>query len=104
MQQDDFICEVPCGVVLAVRLTPRSGSDRINGETRDSSGKTWLSVRVKAVPEKGRANDALIRLLAKKLGRPARSLDIIQGAASRNKRIAVNDMDGEAVRAALKQP
>ena len=52
---------------LAVRLTPKSSRDEIVGVEHLSDGRAVLKARVRAVPEAGAANEALIRLLAKSL-------------------------------------
>ena len=57
------------GVVVACRLTPKGGRDAIDGAATLSDGMRVLLVRVRAVPEDGKANDALLRLIAE---RPAR--------------------------------
>jgi len=46
-----------------------------------------LVVRITAPPEDGKANDAVLRLLAKALARPASSLELVRGATTRNKLI-----------------
>lgn len=61
-------------------------------------GGLALRVRVTAAPEKGRANKALIRLLAKEWGLAARDLALASGAASRHKVVRVS---GEAAAAVL---
>ena len=48
-----------------------------------------ITVRVTAVPESGKANDAVVALLAKRLGVPKRSLQIVRGHKSRDKRIRI---------------
>ena len=74
---------------LAIRLTPRASSDRI-GETRKlPDGTEQLAVYVTAVPENGKANEAMLRLLAKHLDVPLSSLAVIRGAKSRNKTVQI---------------
>ena len=76
-------------VLLSVRLTPRGGRDRVEGIVADAGGAAWLSVRVAAPPEAGRANAALLALLAQALGVPASSVTLVGGAASRRKRVRI---------------
>lgn len=56
---------------------------------RDAAGHTYLKVSVTAVPEKGRANAALIKLLAQKLGLPKTSISLIAGETSRLKTLHI---------------
>jgi uncharacterized protein (TIGR00251 family) len=80
------------GVVLKVRLTPKSSRDAIEG-LADFGGETVLKARVRAVPEGGRANAALVKLIAAWLELPARSVSVAQGTKSRLKHVAI---EGEA--------
>ncbi len=81
---------------IAVRLTPRSRSEEITGE-RDGA----ILVRVRAPPVDGRANDALCRLLAKRLGVGVRSVSVVRGAASRDKAVRIDGVDAETARRIL---
>ena len=77
------------GVRLHLRATPNAGVDRIEGtETRDD-GTTVLRVRVKAVPDKGKANAAVIVLLSKALGVPKSSITLVAGDTARFKTLHI---------------
>lgn len=67
------------GAVFAVRVTPKASRDRI---TADGDG--WR-VYVTSVPEDGKANAAVQKLLAKALGVAKTRLVLTQGATSREK-------------------
>jgi uncharacterized protein (TIGR00251 family) len=73
------------GVRVAVRVAPRSAANRIQGAASDAGGEPVLKVAVTAPPEDGRANLALIALLAKRWRLPKRAVTIAAGAASRRK-------------------
>ncbi len=77
-----------------MRLTPRGGRDAIDGWQGDV-----LRVRVSAPPADGKANDALLRLLAKALGVPPSRLSIVSGASSRTKVVEAAEMTLDDVRA-----
>lgn len=81
-------------VVVAVRVTPRSSRDAIEGA--DDSGT--LRVRVTAAPADGAANKALLHLLARTLGVPRGAVTLLSGATSRHKRLRVEGIDAAAVR------
>ena len=72
---------------LAVRLTPRSGRDALNG-LRDGV----LQARVRAAPVDGRANDALCRMLAKALGVPPSRVTVVRGHTARDKLVRVDGL------------
>jgi uncharacterized protein len=80
---------VAAGVVVPVRLTPKSGRDEIAG-LEEFGGETVLKARVRAVPEDGRANAALEKLIAKWLGLPPSAVKVAHGGKSRLKQIAID--------------
>jgi uncharacterized protein (TIGR00251 family) len=75
--------------VLAVRLTPKAGRDAIEGIARLSDGRSVLKVCVRAPPREGEANAALMKIIAKALGIPARDIQLTSGEASRIKRLLI---------------
>ncbi len=83
---------------ITVRLTPRGGRDAIDGWDGDT-----LRVRVASAPVDGRANEALVRLLAKALGVAPSRLGFVSGAPSRVKIIEVDGMSSEEIRATLER-
>ena len=87
-------------VRLSVRLTPNAGRDGIDGVETAADGETYLRARVTAVPEKGKANKALIALLAKACGLPKSSFEIVSGDTTRKKSLRI-DGDPEAISAKL---
>jgi uncharacterized protein (TIGR00251 family) len=76
-------------LLLAVRLTPGAKREDIGGLWTDEAGGCWLMARVRAVPEKGRANEALIVLLARRLDRPKGSISLESGETNRLKRLRI---------------
>ena len=80
---------------LLVRATPRGGRDRIGGLVLDATGEVWLAVRVTAPAEGGKANDAVLRLIAERFGLPRSRLELTTGASSRSKRIAIDAPHGQ---------
>jgi len=54
-------------------------------------------VRVTAAPEDGKANDAVVRLLADTLALPARDVQIVSGRSSRDKTVALEGMRPEEI-------
>ena len=75
------------GLVVEIRLTPRAAMDRIEGIETLSDGLPVLKARVRAVPEKGLANEAILKLLAKTLGLPASRVRLLSGDTARRKSI-----------------
>ncbi len=83
------------GVVLAIRLTPKSSRDMVDGIRRLSDGGLVFAARVRAAPDKGKANAALIKLVASWLGASASSVEIITGQTSRLKLVSVKGDAGD---------
>ena len=78
------------GLVLMLRVTPNAGRDSIEGVELRADGGAVLRVRVKAVPDKGKANAAVVALLGKALGVPKRAVGIIGGETARLKTVSVS--------------
>ncbi len=76
-------------LILKVYLHPKSSKNEIVGPYRDG-----IKVKVTAPPVQGKANEALIRFLAKELGVPQSCVEIIRGQHSREKTLKVSgDVD-----------
>ncbi len=76
------------GLLLAVHLTPKSAKDML-GEIVDGAAGVELKVKVRAVPDKGKANQALVKLLGKQFRWPKSSIEVIKGQQSRHKIVKI---------------
>ncbi|NQW17363.1 MAG: DUF167 domain-containing protein [Chloroflexi bacterium] len=83
-------------VTLEVKVTPRS---KRNSVEFTSSGQ--LRVHVTVAPEAGKANEAVLKLLAKSLGIPKSRMSIIRGQTNRDKVIAIEGFDASELDARL---
>ena len=83
--------------MLKVRLTPKSSRDAIVG-VEAFGGEAVLKTRVRALPEEGRANAALEKLIAHWLKLPPSSVSVARGGTSRIKQILI---EGDAETLAL---
>jgi uncharacterized protein (TIGR00251 family) len=79
-------------VRFAVRLAPRSSSNRVDGVVDGA-----LRVRVTAPAVEGAANTALVNLLADVLGVGRRDVRIVAGATGRQKLVVVDGTDRDAI-------
>ena len=82
----------PTDVRFAVRLTPRSSDNRVDGVLDGV-----LRLRVTAPAADGAANSALVALLADELGVARRDVRIVAGATGRQKLVVVDGVDPEAI-------
>jgi uncharacterized protein len=83
---------------LQLRVSPGAASPGIVGRY----GAAW-KVRVTAAPEDGKANAAVVRLLADTLALRARDVEIVSGHASRDKTVALSGIDHEEIERRLTQ-
>jgi uncharacterized protein (TIGR00251 family) len=79
-----------------MRVQPRSRKDEIAGERAGA-----LLIRVTAPPVDGKANDAVRRLIAKRLRVPAGRVSIVRGESSRDKLLEVEGIGDDELRRAL---
>ena len=81
---------------LSLKVVPGSSRDEIVGWLGDS-----LKMKVKAPPEKGAANEAVVALLAERLRIDASSIAMVSGHGSPAKVVDVDGMDAAALRQAF---
>ena len=74
--------------ILKLRIVPNARRSEVVGAHGDA-----IKVKVQAPPVDGKANEALCEFLAEQLQIPARSIEIVGGEKSRDKVVAVADMD-----------
>lgn len=77
------------GLFIHIHATPKSGRNQIVGRTDDGA----LQVKVTAIPDKGKANLAVIETLAKNIGVAKSSFELVAGETNRNKvlRVTANE-------------
>jgi uncharacterized protein (TIGR00251 family) len=84
-----FVEVVPGGVRVHLRVTPRASRTAIQGPMDGPEGRQLLKVAVTAVPEDGKANEAVLKLLSKAWRLPKSTLTIVAGLTDRSKVVAV---------------
>ena len=77
------------GVRVAIKVSPKASRDRIGALLTDADGHAVLKISVTAAPDRGKANEAVIRLLAKAWAVPKTSIKVTSGATDRHKILQV---------------
>lgn len=90
----DVVRKVADGVILSIRLRPKA-SDNSFGPP-DSTG--YLKAKVTAVPENGKANKALVKMLAKQLRVAGGKISVASGATNRDKQLLITGDSDELFR------
>src|SRR5579863_3758374 len=93
-----FLSEQPDGVLLSVKLQPRSSVDEI-GEPLGNE----LRIKVTAPPVEAAANQALVRLLSEKLDCPCNQVQLVRGQTSRHKLVKLYGLSREEFLARMAQ-
>jgi len=75
---------------LRIRVSPGARTTELVGR----QGEAW-KVRVAAPPERGRANDALLKLLAQRLGVPRSELELVAGGSGRDKIVELRGLGAD---------
>jgi len=84
------------GAVVKVRVRPGASEDRVVGVHAGA-----LRVTVRAAPERGKANEAVARLLARTVGARPSEVELLSGAAARDKTLLVRGFGAERLRNAI---
>lgn len=88
------------GLALALRVTPKARRNRIEGVVDDGDGGSALKLTVTAAPEDGKANAAVIALLAKEWRLAKSVFAVTRGATGRRKTLTIAG-DGPALKERL---
>jgi len=75
--------------LISVRLTPNASKNAVIGWDKDVSGNDILKICVTAIPENGKANQALIKLLSKTWKIAKSEIVIVKGETERHKILSV---------------
>jgi uncharacterized protein len=86
------------GAAIAVKVTPRAKKNEITGIMEDGTVK----IKLTAPPVEGQANQALIKFLAEFLKISTSEIEIVAGATSRDKLVAISGLDPQAVTERIK--
>jgi uncharacterized protein (TIGR00251 family) len=81
--------EAADGVILQVRVTPKSSRNEVAGLRAGEDGRMSVQVKVTAPPDKGKANEAVIACLAVWLKLRRSDMAMVAGAAGRNKSVHI---------------
>ena len=90
------------GLLVEVRLTPNAARDALAGTETLADGRSVVLARVRAVPEKGAANKALEKLVAKALRTAPSNVRVTKGLTQRLKTVEIAG-DGTALAQSLEQ-
>jgi uncharacterized protein YggU (UPF0235/DUF167 family) len=85
------------GVVVAVRVQPRSRPEGLEGFVADAAGAVRLKARLGVAPEDGKANAALLKLLARAWDVAPSRLALVGGGKERNKSVLLAGEPAEAL-------
>lgn len=90
--------EMETATLIRVKVTPRSSKNRITGKEKDV-----YRVKVTSAPVEGKANEAVIALLAEELGVPKRDIEVVSGKTGRLKTIRIRGFTAEEIAQALEE-
>ena len=81
---------------LAIRVQPRAKRTEVAGERAGA-----VVIRVSAPPVDGKANDAVCRLIAERVGAPKSAVRIVRGESARDKIVRIDGLSSDEARELL---
>ena len=79
--------QTTAGYILRIRVTPNASKCGIGGIFTDNNNQDFLKISLNSVPEKGKANQELIKILSKSLNQSKSCFSIIAGQTDRYKKV-----------------
>lgn len=80
---------IPDGVRVRLKVTPKAKRSQFGGLLDEPDGGKALKVSVTAAPEAGKANEAVIALLAQEWGVAKSAISVVSGATDRRKLVEI---------------
>lgn len=78
---------------LLIKVVPKAHKSEIVGWEGEE-----LKIRLKAIPEKGEANQELIAFLSKAFGIPKSNIELVSGLTSRHKKVNIHGFTEESLK------
>jgi uncharacterized protein len=79
----------PDGVRVRLKVTPKAKREQVGGLLDEPDGTKALKIAVTAAPEDGKANAAVIALLAREWGVAKSAISVVSGATDRRKLVEI---------------
>jgi uncharacterized protein (TIGR00251 family) len=77
-------------MLILVKLTPKASRNAVHGGVQNAAGNKILKISVTAVPEKGKANKAMIELISKEFKIAKSAIRIVKGESERSKLLEIS--------------
>lgn len=105
MQKEDldFYQILPKGLVLYIKLTPKSSLKKITGIFIDEKKKNYLMIKILQAPENGKANKELLQFLAYFLNVKQSGIILQTGETSRYKKIFITTENADLLVKKIKE-
>ncbi len=101
MEHVTLFSKQPQGILLSLKVCPKASRHRIGGVILDAQGKALLKVWVRTAPEDGKANQAVLQLLAKHFKLKKQQLSIVHGITDPYKTIRITPFNKQETVEAL---
>ena len=77
------------GIIIHLKVIPNSSKNEICGFINDANGQQFLKIKVTEIPDEGKANKALLKLLRKEWNIKTSDAEIISGKTARIKKLLI---------------
>ena len=93
--------KIPTGYILRIRVTPNASKCGFSGVFSTPDNQDFIKINLNAVPEKGKANQELIKFLSKYLHINKSSFSILSGETDRYKKVLIQTIHTPATETLL---
>ena len=91
------------GFEIHIRATPNAKQEGVMGVELRDDGNEYLKIKTRAIPEDGKANEAIIKLLSKILKIPKSTIEITAGITSRNKVFLIPEISEDSLKTIISE-